>query len=54
MTPEPNNPDDPDKLEPVEEKMRRTTGKEWLLVYVAVFVFIVIVALTAYPFTHGS
>ncbi len=53
MTPDPNLPDDPSQLAPVEEKMRSTTGKEWLLVYGAVFVFIVIVALTAYHLTHG-
>jgi len=51
--PDPNIPDDPTKLAPVEEKMRSTTGKEWMLVYVFVIVFIVIVALTAYHLTHG-
>jgi hypothetical protein len=53
MSTDPNIPDDPTKLDPTEEKMRSTTSKEWVFVYVAVFVFIVIVALTAYHLTHG-
>jgi hypothetical protein len=53
MPPDPNIPDDLNKLDRSEEKMRSTTGKEWLLVYAAIFVFIVIVALTAYHLTHG-
>ncbi len=47
MTTDPNIPEDPSNLAPVEEKMRATTGKEWLFVYVFVIVVIVIAALTA-------
>ena len=53
MTSEPDDTNQSTELNPVEKKMQRTTGKEWLFVYLAVFVFIVIVALTAYHLTHG-
>jgi hypothetical protein len=53
MPTDPNIPEDPAQLDPTEEKMRRTTGKEWMFVYVLVIVIIVIAALTAYHLTHG-
>jgi len=50
---DPNDADQSTELDPAEKKMQSTTRKEWVFVYVAVFVFIVIVALTAYHLTHG-
>jgi hypothetical protein len=51
--PEPENSNLSTDLDPAEKQMQKTTSKEWLFVYVAILVFIVIVALTAYHLTHG-
>jgi hypothetical protein len=53
MPPEPDDLNQSTELDPAEKKMQRTTGKEWLIVYVFILVVIVIVALVAYHLTHG-
>ncbi len=57
MNPDPIDPLDPSQLQdnpPDLQAARAKMGKEWAMVFIAVIVMVVIVALVAWHLTQGS